>query len=58
MTVKVTRLYRREDLIADSQFLLDAERKEAGVVESNDEVRVRELFPSDAHLTQSVAVLK
>lgn len=58
MTVKVTRLYRREDLITDSQSLLEAERKEAGVVESNEDMRVRELFPSDVHLTQSVAVLK
>jgi hypothetical protein len=58
MTVKVTRLYRREDLIADSLALLEAERIEAGVVENNDEVKIRELFPSDAHLSQSVAVLR
>jgi hypothetical protein len=58
MTVKVTRLYRRDDLISDSQSLLEAERKEAGLTEDNEEIRIRELFPSDAHLTQSVALLK
>ncbi|KAI6171276.1 hypothetical protein M3Y97_01052900 [Aphelenchoides bicaudatus] len=58
MTVKVTRLYRREDLLPDSLSLLEAERREAGVIENSQDILVRELFPSDVHLTQSVAVLK
>lgn len=58
MTVKVSRLYRREDLLQDSLSLLEAERLEAGIYETNEGIRVRELFPSDAHLTQSVAVIK
>jgi hypothetical protein len=58
MTVKVTRLYRREDLLSDSLSLLETERREAGVEENNQDILVRELFPSDTHLTQSVAVLR
>ena len=58
LVVKITRLYRRDDLLPDSVSILESERREAGLAENSHDLRIRELFPSEAHSSQSVALLK
>lgn len=58
MQVKITKLYRRDELVPDSIYLLEQERQDGGVVENNSNLKCRELFPSDSTSTTSVGCLK